>query len=579
MASDKDVPLEPRVVIIGGGIAGIMTAIALKKRLGFHNFTIYEQADDLGGTWTLNTYPGCACDIATHFYSYSAELNPEWDHSHVYQPELKAYWRGIAEKYDVVHHICLRTTVLGADWNAQRQIYRAEVLDLQTGKKRVEIANVVISATGFLREPNFAENLRGVRETFKGEHFHSARWDYGVDLHNKRVAVIGNGSSASQFIPIITKDPTTHVTCFYGAPKWIIPEASAKAATIPANIRWRIPIPLWQRKMFRYVPLTLWMYRWMLIIGYEYFYTAIMSGPPNHKGRESLMEAIRKYIRETAPEEYHDKLMPDYPFGCKRFIVDSGHLAALYRPNNDANFNGIAEVTENGIVTKKDERLDFDVIIEATGYIVDKYHIKIRGSDGTTIQDYFKEKEGPTAYKGTAVPNFPNFFMICGPNAPVTHGAVIFTEELQVNYIIQLLGPILSKQVSSFEVTHAAADEWNAFTQQKLGISVWSACHSWYRVGTTGKNSIIWPGALIHQWWNLRKPDWKHYIAVGASEWESRRFWGRIWQLLAALVVLAVFGWVWVHPVDFAGVLALLNAQVTLLKAMTLSYSGPSTVV
>lgn len=236
-------------------IAGVMTAIALKKRLGFHNFKVRTESHGGGSTThcvnvdvrrsrryrrnmacgfplflvssrhtslnsllvQLNTYPvsldlidnaavfyisyfrpdqGCACDIATHWYSYSEELNPDWDHSHVYQPVLKAYWKGIAEKYGIVRHVRFFSKVLGADWDIQRQMYRVEVLDVRNGDTHVEYANAVVSAVGFLNQPYFVENLKGVRDTFKGEHFHSARWDHSVDLRHKRVAVIGNSNSA-----------------------------------------------------------------------------------------------------------------------------------------------------------------------------------------------------------------------------------------------------------------------------------------------------------------------------------------------------------------------------------------------
>ncbi|TCD67926.1 hypothetical protein EIP91_011790 [Steccherinum ochraceum] len=565
MVSEKPASAAPSVVIIGAGIAGIITAIALKKRLGFHDFKIYEEADDVGGTWHLNTYPGCACDIATHWYSYSEELNPDWDHSHVYQPVLKAYWKGLAERYGITRHVCFFSRVLGAAWDTQQQMYRVEVLDVRNGDTQVEYTNAIVSAVGFLNQPYFAENLKGVRDTFKGEHFHSARWDHSVDLRHKRVAVIGNSNSASQFLPIITNDPTTQVTSFYRTSRWIIPEARAKL-WIPANIRWRIPIPGWQRSMFKRVPLAMRLYRWMLIIGYEFFYASIISGSPNRESREALMEVdLRQYIRETAPTQYHAKLIPDYPFGCKRFVLDSGHLKALHRPNVDINFDGIAGITEHGIITKKGEHVDFDVIIEATGYVVDQYRVQIRGRDGSTIQEYFDHQAGPTAYKGTTVPNFPNFFMVCGPNTATSHGSVICTQELQINYIIQMLQPVLAQQVSSFEVTHDATNAWNESVQRKLADSVWSACSSWYRVGQTGKNTSIWPGSLTHQWLHLRRPAWSDYRAVEAAEWERRRLWRRVLEIMLILVIAVALLWIWMHPTDGVRVVEAVNRQVPVM--------------
>jgi len=235
-------------------------------------------------------------------------------------------------------------------------------------------------------------------------------------------------------------------------------------------------------------------------------------------------------------------------FGCKRFIVDSGSLEALHRPNNDINFDGIAEVTKNGILSKKGEYFECDVIIEATGFIVDEYPIKIRGIDGTTIQEYFRARDGPTAYKGTAVPNFPNFYTILGPNSVTGHASAIFTEEVQVNYIMQMLDPILNGLVSSFEVTHEATDAWNARIHEKLATSVWSVCQSWYRAGKSGKNVAIWPGPLIEQWWQLRRPVWSDYNAVGADKWHKTRRLKLLLQTVKLGSGVAASSWAYMYP-------------------------------
>ncbi|TCD69126.1 hypothetical protein EIP91_008602 [Steccherinum ochraceum] len=551
MADQKD-SADPRVIIIGAGVGGLMMAIALKKRLNFQNFIIYEQSDDLGGTWNLNTYPGCASDVATHWYSLSSDLNPDWDTSHVYQPQLKAYWKQLSAKYGISGHIVYFTQFTGAEWDSQRQMYRTEITDMRSGETRVEYTNIVISAIGCLNVPFYPEELRGIQTVFKGAHFHSARWNHSVDLRNKRVAVIGNGCSASQFVPLITEDPTTQVVNFCRTPNWILPKASA----------WREPIPVWKRRIFKYVPFAMRLYRWALFVKYESTYVLVISGSPDRKVRKQVASDMRKYIQENAPEKYHDILTPKYAFGCKRFIVDSGYLEAFHRPNNELNYDGIAEVIESGILTKKGEHFDFDVIIQATGFVVDEYPIKVRGVDGSTIQDYFRERGGPTSYRGTAFPNFPNFYTLFGPNMATGHGSVIHSEESQVNYLVQMLQPILSRQVSSFEVTHAATDDWNAFIQRRLGKSVWSVCQSWYRVGHSGKNCGIWPGTFTEQWWSLRKPIWSHYKALGASQWESKRFWKKVGRILVLGILTATLTWMWTSPTDALGILQTVKAQV-----------------
>ncbi|THH28149.1 hypothetical protein EUX98_g6039 [Antrodiella citrinella] len=549
MASKEYTP-NPRVVIIGGGVAGIMTGIALKTQLGFHNFTIYDQSDDLAGTWHLNTYPGCASDVATHWYSYSKDLNPDWDTSHVYQPELKAYWKRITAKYDINKHAVLHTQVLSADWDHRRQAYRVEVLHLPSGKTQTEYANAVISAIGSLNVPHYPPELQGIQGAFKGEHFHSARWDHSVDLHNKRVAVIGNGCSAAQFVPVITQDSTTQVVSFCRTPAWFLPKL-------------RKAIPVYQRTLFKYVPFLMRLYRWMLMAQGESNYIFILSGGKNSQRRDKIAEKMRNYIKDNTPEKYHEVMMPKYALGCKRFIIDPGYLEALHRPNNDLNFDGIAEVTETGIKTKKGDHFECDVIIEATGFSSDEFPIKMKGSDGTTIQQYFKAQGGPTAYKGTAIPNFPNFYTVFGPNTTSGHGSVIYTEEVQIDYIVQLLNPVLKGEASSFEIKHEVTEAWNNRIQEQLATSVWSVCQSWYRVGKGGKNSSIWPGLLISQWWHLRKPNWNEYKAVGADKFESKRRMNFLWNTVKVGGAAAALGYAYLHPEEVASLAAVAQKQLT----------------
>lgn len=218
-----------KIVVVGAGIGGIITAISLKKKLGFHNFTIYEQADDLGGTWRANTFPGCSSDIPTHWYSLSTDLNPYWSHNQVLQPQLQKYWRDIAAKYSITPHIVYNTKVVSAEWDEARLLYKVVLSDAQSGATREEDAHIVITALGSLEISRIPEELTSI-EAFKGKWFHSARWNHDVSLKNKRVAVIGNGSTANQFLPEICGDPSVHVVNFTRTPAWVLP-----------RLRFRIP--------------------------------------------------------------------------------------------------------------------------------------------------------------------------------------------------------------------------------------------------------------------------------------------------------------------------------------------------
>ncbi|KAJ3479109.1 hypothetical protein NLI96_g9291 [Meripilus lineatus] len=488
--------MDRKVVIIGGGLGGLSTAIALKTQLNFRNFTIYEQSNDIGGTWNDNTYPGCASDVPTHWYSLSTDLNPNWDRSHVLQPELKAYWKQLAVKYGLNEHIVLNTRVRSVVWNAKDQKYTLELQDQENGKVYVERAEVVVSAVGFLSIPFDPPQLK--IESFKGERFHSARWDHSVDLHNKRVAVIGNGCSAAQFLPIITQDPTTHAVNFCRTPQWFLPAL-------------------------------------------ELFYLTVLSKRDNLNG--SVPKMLEDYMRKKTPKEYHDRIIPKFSIGCKRVIVDSGYLSALHRPNFDINYDGIAEFTEDGVLTKKGEKLPFDVVISATGFIVDEFPLKVKGVDGLSIQDFFKQKGGLEAYLGTTVPGFPNFFLIGGPNTGTGHASVVFSEEVQINYALQLIKPVVRGLASSFEVKLKDHDEFNKRLQKKLSTSVWSGCTSWYRTGHSGKIASVWPGTMTEFWWKLRSPVWSHYKVVNGKKWIRHRRFEKLQRAIGLIGI--VFALVW----------------------------------
>ncbi|KAI0797187.1 hypothetical protein C8Q75DRAFT_802839 [Abortiporus biennis] len=519
---------SPRVVIVGAGIGGLTLGIDLKKKLGFHNFTIYEQSDDVGGTWHDNTYPGCGADVEVQWYSLSTEPNPYFSAAFVPQSEIKDYWVGLAKKYSLYDNTSLNTNVLSSTWDASRQLYAIELENVLTGERKTDYAQVFISAIGALHAPNYPPDLDSIKN-FKGEHFHSARWNHKVRLHNKRVAVIGNGCSAAQFIPKISEDPTTEVVNFCRSSAWFL---NIKP---PAFTPWTI----WK---FVHIPLYLKIHRALLMVKHELAYVLALTGGPDNKFRKKIAASSAAYIRSTAPEKYHKVLIPDYEFGCKRPIVDSGYLEALNRPNLDLNYDDIASFTDDGIITKKGEHISFDVIIFGTGFEVDGYPIYIRGQGGKTIEQFYEEQGGPTAYFSTALPGFPNFFMILGPNAN-GHGSIMFLEEVQINYILNVIKPVLQKSISSFEVTAAATDRYNKFLDSRLKGSVFTGCSSWYRVAGTGKISRILPITQVEYWWRLRNVKWNDYSIVGGDAWERRRRILRVGKNVG--VVGLVFAAIW----------------------------------
>ncbi|KAN0133455.1 FAD/NAD-P-binding domain containing protein [Lactarius tabidus] len=518
------------VAIVGAGFGGLAVAIALKTKWGFDDFVIYERGADVGGTWRDNTYPGCASDVPIHFYSLSTDLKSDWKHTHGTQPEILEYMRKVTDKYDLRPHCRFHTSLDKAEWDAEANVWRIETRDVRTGATQVTHATALVSAIGVLVVPKFPK-LQGI-ESFKGEVFHSARWRHDLDLHGKRVGVVGNGSSASQFIPIISKDPTVSVVNFARTRMWFV-----AAPLIPYR-----EITKWA---FAHVPFVQRIHRFMIAAEYEAaFYVFKAKG--NNFMSKFIAKGSRSYVEKVAPPKYHHLIIPTYPPGCKRIVRDQGYLASLSRPNVRLTFDNITHVEPDGVVTETEEIVDLDVIIYGTGFVTDDYPLNVHGTRGT-LKEYNDAQGGPTAYLGTTVPGFPNFFMMQGPNTTTGHTSVIFSEESQVPHILQLLAPVRSGVLTSVAPTDAATDKYNDMLQARLQDSVWTQCASWYRAGAQGRIFSTFPGPLILlQWW-LRKPQWDDFEVQGpdAEQWrrshESRAFKGQAvnFTLVAALAVLA----------------------------------------
>ncbi|KAL0571882.1 hypothetical protein V5O48_010072 [Marasmius crinis-equi] len=533
--------MPPRIVIVGAGVGGIAFAVGLRKKFpDFDNFVIYEKASDVGGTWRDNTYPGCSSDVSVHFYSLSTDLNPDWDFSHGSQGEIHQYLRRVVAEHGLSSHIRYNTQVTSATWNPAESKYVITTKTaprFDTSKERirtplvadgeaeaVEEAEILISAVGPLEVVKFPD-VAGL-DKFTGSIFHAGNWDHSVDLKGKKVAVIGNATSAAQIVPTISEDPSVDVTNFCRTPSWFVPSKL-------------IPYTAAQKWLFRYVPFYMRLHRFRLFLSCDLTYFFVFA---NSKMRNKIQKRLAEYIRKTAPEEYHDKLIPDYTPGCKRLIMDRNrYLKCLHRPNVRLNWDGIEAVTEKGMLTKKDEKLSFDVMIFATGYVVDEYPLHIKGPR-ETVKEYYRRKGGPAAYMGSAVPGFPNFFVIGGPNTGTGHTSFIFTEEVQVQYILKLITPVLSQDISSIEVSSEATDNYLRRIDNRMKDTVFLQCSSWYRTNGTGRISMIFPGSAMMFWWWLRCVDWDHYqvSAKNPVAWKRNVAWQRQKKILRNVAVLCV---------------------------------------
>ncbi|MFF5207030.1 flavin-containing monooxygenase [Streptosporangium sp. NPDC000396] len=457
--------MSPTVAIIGAGFAGLCMAIRLRKA-GIDSYTVFEKGPGVGGTWRDNTYPGAGCDIPSHLYSYSFEKYSSWTRRYPGQPEILGYLEMCADKYGLRPRIRLNTEVTAA------------AFDESLGKWRVrtsageELFDVVVSGVGQLNRPHLPD-IPGMPE-FKGTTFHSARWDHSQDLTGKRVAVIGNGSSAAQLIPRVA-EVAGRVDVFQRTPNWVIPKPDAVFGDVA-------------RSSFRHVPFLQRCYReWIYRYAEGTLYRALASGWSAGLLRRRALAHLRAQVPDP---ELRAKLTPGYPVGCRRIIIDSGFYPALTRPNVDVVTDRIVRITPEGVETTAGLR-EADVIIYATGFRTTDFlaPIDITGRQGRRLSEEWKD--GAEAYLGIAVPHFPNLFLLYGPNTNLGHNSIVFMIECQVGYVMGCLPYLVER--GPMEVRPEAMDAWRRSLERAMGAMVWEAgCTSWYK-NAAGRVTNNWP--------------------------------------------------------------------------------------
>jgi len=522
---------DPRIAIIGGGLSGITVALELKKKLGLTSFTIYEKQSQPGGTWRDNTYPGCACDVPSHWYSLSTEQNPNWSMVYSPQPEIQAYWVAVHKKHNLQAFTQYDSSFESARWNSSKSVYEIKFARQSDKSQTFMIeAEILISAIGGFSKPlDEPPSLKGLKD-FQGERFHSARWRHDVSLANKRVGIIGNGCSAAQFLPEVAKDPSTHILNFSRTPSWFFPRHDQREYSA------------FTKFAFAHIPLVMKAYRAFLAVSMDTTWINWRKDLPSI--RHYAEEVSAAHIRKTAPAKYHDFLVPRYPFGCKRIIRDPGYLTALGQDNVELITDGIDTITEKGIRGKSGEEYSLDVIILGTGFdlTADGLGIDVTGSHGKSVTDQWNEQGGPQAYLGTVLSGFPNFFLILGPNVATGHASVIYSTEAQVKYIVEMVKDMRKYGAKSLELKTDAEDRYNAQLQHRLKNTVWSgSCKSYYKLERKdGSEKVIatWPGTLFELSWRLRKPQYEHFQQRGGSSIALAKRVKKIVRLLALIAAV-----------------------------------------
>ena len=460
--------MTPSVAVIGTGFGGMAAVIELKRR-GFDDIVVFEKGDDVGGVWRENTYPGAACDVPSPFYSYSFEPNPRWPHRFSRQPAILDYMRHVADKYDVRRHVRFGTEVTAASYDAATGRWTVE---LSTGDPVV--VDVLVSAVGQLSRPSYPE-IEGA-DSFDGPMFHSAEWDHEVDLAGKRVAVIGTGASAIQFVPEIQPE-VEHLTVFQRTPPYIIPRLDREFSDT-------------HHKVFERLPATQLVERgtWYGVV--EGLSVAWVYSKPLAAAIKAISRWHMRRLTRTKPGLF-EKVWPKYPIGCKRILFSNDYLPALARPNVDVSTQRITGIVPAGVRTVDGRVHEVDVIIWGTGFKATEFlaPMSIKGSEGRDLHDEWRG--GARAYYGMTVPHFPNLLVMYGPNTNTGGGSIIYFLEAQARYLGDYVDH-LAAAGAPLTVRPEVEQDYDERIQGLLSESVWTQCSSWYR-NEDGRITTNWP--------------------------------------------------------------------------------------
>jgi cation diffusion facilitator CzcD-associated flavoprotein CzcO len=478
---------QTRVVIVGAGFSGVGLGIGLKDS-GLNDFVILEKSDCVGGVWRENRYPGAACDVPAHLYSFSFEPRANWPQKYASQADILDYLAHCTQKYDLEPHIRFGAEVTDARWDETSSHWI-----VRTGDGRVFETPCLITASGVLNRP-FCPPLPGLMN-FSGKFFHSAQWQHDYDLRRRCVAVIGTGASAIQFVPAIAP-LVSKLHLFQRSAPYVLPKPDKTYSR-------------WQLFLFRHVSGVLRLSRMLAYIRHEQRAFAFVTWRAALRvKRRAFFRHLRRGVKNR---DLHRRLIPNYRLGCKRILISNDFYPAMDRPNVELVTETIKEIRSDAIVTVDGAERKVDCIIFATGFAATDFlaPMRVTGRHGQDLHQSWKG--GAEAYLGTTIAGFPNFFMLSGPNTSLAHNSVVYMVESQIRYIVACLAHLRRDGIRTLEIKQEIQDRFNARIQRRLRSSVWSkGCQSWY-LTAEGKNTTIWPGYSFAFRLKTRKPKWADY--------------------------------------------------------------------
>lgn len=489
-----ETPPHFRVAVIGSGFAGIGMAVRLKQA-GLEDFVVLERADEIGGTWRDNSYPGAACDVPSHLYSFSFAPNPHWSRTFSPQPEIFDYLKRVAGEHGVDRHVRLGHDVRSARWEPGGNRWRIETT------RGTVTAQFLVSAAGPLADPSYPD-VKGL-DTFEGTMFHSAAWDHDHDLTGRRVAVIGTGASAIQFVPRVQTE-AGHLTLFQRTAPWVM-------------FRHDRDITRWEGWLYRNVPLAQQIARKSVYWGRESYVLGFAKNPKLLAIVEGLSRAnLRRSVKDPT---LRAKLTPNFRAGCKRILMSNDYYPALARPNVDVVTDGIVEVRPHAVVTRdasgRETEHEVDTLIFGTGFHVTEPPVarRILNAQGHSLSEHWGVDA--QAFRGTTVAGFPNAFMLAGPNTGLGHTSQVFMIEAQIRYTMQALKYLCRNGLDRLDVLPRAQYAYNEKLAKTMEGTVWvtGGCDSWY-LNERGRNTTLWPTftwdfALRTRWFDPRNYDFR----------------------------------------------------------------------
>jgi len=480
----------PNICIIGAGFAGLTAGIDLKRKLGVSSFTIFDENHEVGGTWLVNNYPGCACDIPSHLYSWSFELNPEWPYTYSSNSDILEYMKKVAKKYDLYPHLKFNSQVKSLVWDEAVKKWKVVIYNKDTQKSEKFVFDIVINGPGPLRVPNYPKEF----ENFKGQILHSANWDSSVDLSNKVVGIVGSGASAIQIIPAIAPI-VKELHCYQRKPAWVRPRPQHQ-------------IPKWIQTLFKVCPPFMWLFRLVIFIAFELFYSVFKHD--SWANKVVTWETMGHLNRGISNDKSLQKqLVPDYPLGCKRVLFHNDYYSTLTLPQVELHSDRIVHVGDNKIVTENGNSAQIDVLILATGFKFQDFFdpMKIVGKDSTDLIAAWKQ-DRPESYLGILSSITPNHFILLGPNTSLGHNTVVFMIECQSVLIMQIIKEMMARGAKAVQPKKQIEKAYMDKLYNQMKDKVWAKgdCKAWY-ADAKGNVTAIWPWTCTTYWNSTRALD------------------------------------------------------------------------